>query len=79
MEQEFVNYVVLSLIIIALMAMIIWADYKITKTLRGRSRDKCQVCHGVKDGEPGNENIVNGVVMCDYCHADYIKGGITRK
>ena len=31
----------------------------------------CQICNGA-NGVPGNENIVNGVVMCDYCHA---KGG----
>jgi hypothetical protein len=29
---------------------------------------ECVVCHG-KYGVPGNENIVNGVAFCDYCHA----------
>ena len=33
-------------------------------------RDKCEVCHGRNGGVPGNENIVDGVVMCDYCHAN---------
>lgn len=34
--------------------------------------DACQVCHGTRGGAPGNENIVNGVVMCDYCHAETV-------
>ena len=36
--------------------------------------DACTVCRGARGGEPGNENIVDGVVMCDYCHADKVKG-----
>jgi hypothetical protein len=34
-----------------------------------REVDACQVCNGWRGGEPGNENIVAGVVVCDYCHA----------
>lgn len=30
-------------------------------------RDECQVCGGRKGGIPGNENVVEGIVMCDYC------------
>jgi len=37
-------------------------------------KDACQVCHGAHGGVPGNENIVNGVVMCDYCHAAMLSG-----
>jgi len=33
-------------------------------------RDACQICHGAKGGVPGNENIVDGVTICDYCHAE---------
>lgn len=33
-------------------------------------KDACQICHGERGGVPGNENIVDGIVMCDYCHAD---------
>jgi hypothetical protein len=33
-------------------------------------RDNCQVCHGERGGVRGNENVVGGVVMCDYCHAE---------
>lgn len=36
-----------------------------------RVRGGCQVCHGRNGGVAGNENIVDGVVMCDYCHAEY--------
>lgn len=32
--------------------------------------DNCEVCKGEKGGIRGNENIINGVVMCDYCHAE---------
>lgn len=32
-------------------------------------RDNCETCDG-RDGVRGNENIVDGVVMCDYCHAN---------
>lgn len=34
------------------------------------ARDACQVCKGEKGGVPGNENIVDGIVMCDYCFAE---------
>ena len=33
-------------------------------------RDNCRVCGGVRGGMPGNENIVAGLIICDYCHAD---------
>lgn len=29
--------------------------------------DNCQFCHGAKGGVRGNENNMNGVVVCDYC------------
>lgn len=32
--------------------------------------DKCSVCKGIKGGVPGNENLINGVLVCDYCHGD---------
>lgn len=34
------------------------------------TRDACQRCKGARGGVPGNENIVNGEVVCDYCHAE---------
>lgn len=33
-------------------------------------RDNCEVCLGERGGVPGNENIIGGKVMCDYCSAD---------
>lgn len=33
-------------------------------------KDNCEVCRGEKGGTPGNENIINGWIACDYCHAD---------
>jgi hypothetical protein len=34
------------------------------------NKDVCEKCHGEKGGTPGNENIVNGRVLCDYCTAE---------
>jgi hypothetical protein len=31
-------------------------------------RDACETCDGTQ-GVPGNENVIERVVMCDYCHA----------
>lgn len=30
-------------------------------------RDHCESCKGESGGVPGNENIVNGRALCDYC------------
>lgn len=38
------------------------------------ARDNCEVCKGERGGVPGNENIVGGRVVCDYCHAAAMKG-----
>jgi hypothetical protein len=32
--------------------------------------DACATCGGARGGVPGNENMVDGKPMCDYCHAD---------
>jgi hypothetical protein len=34
--------------------------------------DNCSICRGSKGGERGNENIVDGVLMCDYCHSEWL-------
>lgn len=34
--------------------------------------DNYQVCKGEKGWIRGNENIIEGVVICDYCTVDYI-------
>jgi hypothetical protein len=31
---------------------------------------ECEICDGAKGGVPGNENIIGGKVVCDYCHAE---------
>ncbi len=31
--------------------------------------DHCEVCHGESGGVLGNEQLINGVIMCDYCSA----------
>ncbi|AXQ68451.1 hypothetical protein HOT99_gp166 [Caulobacter phage CcrBL10] len=36
----------------------------------GVQRDGCEVCNGARGGVPGNENVVDGKVVCDYCHVD---------
>jgi hypothetical protein len=33
-------------------------------------KDNCEICQGRKGGVRGNENKVQGLVVCDYCHAD---------
>lgn len=35
--------------------------------------DNCELCHGTKGGVRGNENIKDGVVMCDYCSSQWDK------
>lgn len=32
-------------------------------------RDRCEICAGSQGGIRGNENRVDGVLMCDYCSA----------
>lgn len=34
-------------------------------------KDNCSICHGDNGGTPGNENVIDGVLMCDYCHLEY--------
>jgi hypothetical protein len=36
-------------------------------------KDKCQLCEGNSGGEPGNENIIEGVIVCDYCSVILIR------
>jgi len=35
--------------------------------------DHCEVCKGEKGGVRGNENYVDGKVMCDYCSLAQLK------
>jgi hypothetical protein len=47
------------------------------RTVRQLVRDACEICGGLRGGVPGNENRVNDVVMCDYCHADHVLAAVT--
>lgn len=38
-----------------------------------KNTDDCEICHGKKGGVRGNENIVDGIVMCDYCSIEHDK------
>lgn len=49
-----------------------WYERSIKDTA-GEGRDACQFCLGAKGGVPGNENMICGVVMCDYCHSLYLE------
>lgn len=40
---------------------------EIREQLRNLKHDKCEFCLGIKGGALGNENVVDGVVVCDYC------------
>ena len=33
------------------------------------SKDNCEICHGEQGGVRGNENVVDGKLICDYCHS----------
>jgi len=35
--------------------------------------DNCKVCKGQRGGVRGNENIMDGKKMCDYCSVDVDK------
>lgn len=36
------------------------------------TRDACELCNGRSGGVKGNENVIDGIAMCDYCHADIL-------
>lgn len=46
---------------------------KLKEWIMSWAPDKCEICKGAKGGQLGNENIVEGVVMCDHCHAQYLR------
>lgn len=37
-----------------------------------REPDGCDFCHGAKGGVPGNEQVVGGYTMCDYCYIIFL-------
>jgi hypothetical protein len=36
----------------------------------GLPKDDCYYCRGARHGVPGNENVINGKLVCDYCSVD---------
>jgi hypothetical protein len=41
---------------------------KATEALHQRmQKDNCELCHGEKGGVLGNENVIEGRIVCDYC------------
>lgn len=46
---------------------ILW--WTLPESLFRKLPDRCEVCHGDRGGVRGNENLVNGTIMCDYCSA----------
>ena len=47
-------------------------DSALDATTPAQEEMGCQICKGAK-GVPGNEQIINGIVVCDYCHVAYIR------
>lgn len=41
--------------------------------IKGNTKDGCETCQGARGGVPGNENIIDGKKVCDYCHADMMR------
>lgn len=41
-------------------------------------RDNCEICHGSKGGVKGNENVVDGKIICDYCHAEQLAPAVSQ-
>ena len=37
------------------------------------SKRGCEICSNSRGGVVGNEQIVDGTSMCDYCHADHLR------
>ncbi|WP_156480918.1 hypothetical protein [Variovorax sp. PAMC 28711] len=54
-----------------------WSSPMVDRKLQGvgrtYARDACKICNGDRGGVPGNENVIDCVVMCDYCHADQME------
>lgn len=41
-------------------------------------RDNCTACNGSRGGVKGNENVIDGKLVCDYCHADIVRNQQTE-
>lgn len=47
----------------------------VNRYIPGKDCKHCELCFGEKGGVRGNNNIINGVAVCDYCRT-YIGGGL---
>ena len=43
---------------------------KLHAELWAMQKDECEFCLGTSGGILGNENIIDGVKICDHCHAE---------
>jgi len=41
--------------------------------------DNCEICMGKKGGTKGNENIIDGKTMCDYCSVEHFNKQYFKK
>ena len=41
---------------------------ELKKDKNAKYPDNCEICGGKNLGVRGNENIINGKLVCDYCH-----------
>lgn len=42
-------------------------------------RDNCEICLGHKGGVLGNENVVDGIILCDYCYCEMKEKGLSAQ
>lgn len=53
--------------------------YKLRQQLNRLKHDNCEMCMGIKGRTPGNENVIDGIVVCDYCHSILMEMARFRK
>lgn len=44
-----------------------------------KEKDNCEICNGSEGCVLGNEQVVDGVIMCDNCHANVIINNIDHQ
>lgn len=49
-----------------------WLEWIWFVVTRRRLPDKCSRCHGRSGGVRGNENLIGGLPVCDYCHVKFL-------
>lgn len=46
------------------------------QVLAARYQSVCGLCHGARGGVRGNNQIIHGKVVCDYCHSDMMPNSL---